>query len=124
MFPLPAWRPTLAAIACAFLAFLLVVQTVRIEGFKVWPLHVRGYKGKLADIEQRIALDKAAQAERERTATTTLRTEEQRAAAAATQRRKDIDDATAGIPDQAPSARQKARACVELRRQGKSPKGC
>lgn len=34
-----------------------------------------------------------------------------------TDNRKEVDDATRNIPDQATSARQRARACVELQRQ-------
>lgn len=37
--------------------------------------------------------------------------------AAAAARQKEIDNATASIPDQRPSARQRATACVELQRQ-------
>jgi uncharacterized protein HemX len=37
--------------------------------------------------------------------------------AAAAARQKEIDNATRNIPDQAPSARQRATACVELQRQ-------
>lgn len=33
-------------------------------------------------------------------------------------KRKELDDATADIPDQGLSARQRARVCAELRRQG------
>lgn len=113
-------RATIGAILLAFVAVLLLVQTVRIEGFKIWPFHVRGYKGQLEDIENRIARDKAAQAERERQADATLNGEVTRDAAASAERKKEIDDATNGIPDQATSARQRARACVELRRQDKA----
>lgn len=41
------------------------------------------------------------------------------AAAKITADRKEVDNATAQIPDQAPSARQRARACLELRRSGR-----
>lgn len=37
------------------------------------------------------------------------------------EKRKEIDNATANLPDQSPSARQRARGCAELRRQGR---GC
>ncbi|MFN3473584.1 MAG: hypothetical protein ACK4ZW_06010 [Blastomonas sp.] len=33
-------------------------------------------------------------------------------------KRKELDDAVANLPDQGPSARQRARICAELRRQG------
>lgn len=38
--------------------------------------------------------------------------------------RKEVDDAVKNIPDQGTSARQRARACLELRRQGKSSAAC
>lgn len=38
----------------AVLALLLVVQTVRIEGFKVWPVSIKGLKVKLADARAEI----------------------------------------------------------------------
>lgn len=40
-------RPSL--IAALFLASLLVVQTVRIEGFKLWPISINGLKAELRD---------------------------------------------------------------------------
>jgi hypothetical protein len=43
------------------------------------------------------------------------------AATPITETRKEIDNATANLPDQGLSARQRARACAELRRQGR---GC
>jgi hypothetical protein len=60
------------------------------------------------------------QAERERTADRNLGRARQVQEAAIITNRKEVDDATAPIPDQPPSARQRARACVELRRQGGS----
>jgi hypothetical protein len=36
----------------AALALLLVVQTVRIEGFKVWPIEVQGWKARALSAEQ------------------------------------------------------------------------
>lgn len=41
--------------------------------------------------------------------------------AAITEKRKEIENATANLPDQGLTARQRARACAELRRQGR---GC
>jgi hypothetical protein len=41
--------------------------------------------------------------------------------AAITEKRKEIDNATANLPDQGLTPRQRARACAELRRQGR---GC
>jgi uncharacterized protein HemX len=57
------------------------------------------------------------QAKRERKADANLQTAKSRDEAASQQRREEIDNATRNFPDQAPSARQRARACVELRRQ-------
>jgi uncharacterized protein HemX len=66
--------------------------------------------------EQKAALE---QAQRERKADANLQTQKSRDDAAAQQRQQEIDNATRNIPDQAPSARQRARACVELRREAK-----
>ncbi len=66
--------------------------------------------------EQKAALQ---QAQRERKADTNLNVQKGRDEAASQQRREEIDNATRNIPDQAPSARQRARVCVELRRQAK-----
>lgn len=57
------------------------------------------------------------QVKRERKADAKLQEQIGRDEAASQQRRKEIADATRNIPDQAPSARQRVRACVELRRQ-------
>jgi hypothetical protein len=38
----------------------LAVQTTRIEGFKVWPLHISGLKVQLADTKQQLADTKVA----------------------------------------------------------------
>lgn len=64
--------------------------------------------------EQKAQLE---QAKRERKADANLEKQKDRDAAASEQRKKEIDDATRNIPDQAPSARQRARACVELQRE-------
>lgn len=64
--------------------------------------------------EQKAAL---AQAKRERKADANLQIQKGRDDAASQQRQQEIDNATRNIPDQAPSARQRARGCVELRRQ-------
>jgi hypothetical protein len=53
----------------------------------------------------------------ERKADANLQTQVTRDDAAAQQRQQEITDATASIPDQRPSARQRAIACVELRRE-------
>lgn len=64
--------------------------------------------------EQKAALE---QARRERKADANLQSQKARDDAAAEQRREEIDNATRNIADQVPSARQRARACLELRRQ-------
>lgn len=60
------------------------------------------------------------QTKRERTADTNLELRKDVDEAAARLRQQEIDNATKNIPDQAPSARQRARACVELVRQAKA----
>ena len=63
-------------------------------------------------------------AKRQKTAETAADADAKTAAEAATpitEKRKEIDNATANLPDQGLSARQRARACAELRRQGR---GC
>jgi uncharacterized protein YlxW (UPF0749 family) len=57
------------------------------------------------------------QVKAERKADANLQTQVTRDDAAAQQRQQEITDATASIPDQRPSARQRAIACVELRRE-------
>jgi uncharacterized membrane protein YhiD involved in acid resistance len=66
--------------------------------------------------EQKAALE---QAQRERKADANLQTQKTRDDAATQQRQQEIDNATRNIPDQAPSARQRARVCLELQRQAK-----
>ena len=66
--------------------------------------------------EQKAALD---QARRERPADANLHQQSGRDDAASEQRKQEINDATRTIPDQRPSARQRAIACVELRREAK-----
>lgn len=73
-------------------------------------------KSVIRQHEQKAALE---QARRERKADANLQSQKARDDAAAEQRREEIDNATRNIPDQAPSARQRARACLELRRQAK-----
>lgn len=59
------------------------------------------------------------QAKRERKADQNLNTQQGRDEAASEQRKQEIENATRNIPDQAPSARQRAIACAELRREAK-----
>lgn len=68
----------------------------------------------------KIERDKLAQAAREREATTALVDRQRADEAAATNRQREIDNATRNIPDQAPSARQRSRVCIELRREAKT----
>ena len=64
------------------------------------------------------------QLKRERKADTNLNTQKEQDELSAQQRKKEIDDATKGIPDRAPSDRQRRIACVELMRQGNAPPDC
>lgn len=57
------------------------------------------------------------QVKRERKADTQLEQQKDTDAAAKAQRQQELDNATKGIPDRAPSARQRAIACSELRRE-------
>lgn len=66
--------------------------------------------------EQKAALQ---QAQRERKADANLQVQTGRDDAATKQRIEEINNATRTIPDQRPSARQRAIACVELRREAK-----
>jgi uncharacterized protein HemX len=59
------------------------------------------------------------QVKRERKADANLQVSKGRDDAAAQQRKQEIDNATRTIPDQRPSDRQRAIACVELRREAK-----
>ena len=100
--------------------------------FAGWRWHVgevndayeQGVTDQKAAQARQIVADKLEQARREKLATDALA----RAVATDTARiatnRKDVDDAARNIPDQAPSARQLVRACVELRRQGQNPPAC
>ena len=68
----------------------------------------------------KIERDKAAQMERERAADASLQARKADDIKAAALRRQEIDHATRNIPDQAPSPRQRARACLSLRAQAKA----
>lgn len=76
---------------------------------------------------ERAAAD-AAQRERERRADDRRRAELNAGHAADSAQQKEITDATKGLPDTRPTARQRARVCVELQRQdkaaGRSPRSC
>lgn len=66
------------------------------------------------------AIADAAQRANERAADVIFRDAQARERALTEQRRKEIDDATRNLPDQAPSDRQRVRACLELRRQAEA----
>jgi hypothetical protein len=82
--------------------------------------HNAGYAQAEIDQAARIAADKQAQTERERTADEALRRQQAKDSEAAQQRAQEIDDATRNIPDQAPSTRQRTRACLGLRAEAKT----
>ena len=119
------WPPRISLWQAVALALLLALawQTARIEGFSVFGIGPRGYKGQLADIRLDIERDKAAQREREAGAAIALHRAEMAAQAAAAERTKEMSDAIDKIPDQALSARQRAILCVELSRQAKANGG-
>lgn len=68
MIPLPprlaafAARVSLSGIAIAILAALLAVQTIRLEGFKVWPVSLAGWKPRAIAAETALDAAKAAYA--------------------------------------------------------------
>jgi hypothetical protein len=97
-------KPLLIGIG-ALLLILAIFAAVKIHDHNVIKQH-----------EQKAALE---QAQRERKADANLQTQKTRDDAATEQRQQEIDNATRNIPDQAPSARQRARVCLELQRQAK-----
>lgn len=107
--------PRLAAKLIAYVGVpLLIAGAIWLYG------HTRynaGYTQADTDQQARIAADRRAQTELERKADQGLRQEQTRDNAAAQQRQTEIDNATRNLPDQATSARQRTRACIELRRQ-------
>jgi predicted Holliday junction resolvase-like endonuclease len=102
---------TWARIAAGVLLLLLIVWLARCDAYR------DGVSAEQARQQEQIQKDAAAQRERERKADEKLREGEAQARQAAEQRTQEIDNATRDIPDQAPSARQRSRACIELRRQ-------
>lgn len=93
----------LAAVAIVIGAFMLGQCQGRSAERTAWEAKAAAIAAKAVKI-QRAADDlrrKAEQLDRDRI----------------TSNRKEVDDALSGIPDQAPTARQRARACLELRRQ-------
>lgn len=79
-------------------------------------------------IEKHGAREEAKQSKRERKADDNLNQQKRQDEQAAEERKREIDDATSNLPDQAPSARQRSRACIELQRQakaaGRNPPAC
>jgi hypothetical protein len=101
----PQFRKAAVIAAGLVLLALAIFAAVKIHDHRVVKQH-----------EQKAALQ---QAQRERKADANLQVQKGRDEAASQQRREEIDNATRNLPDQAPSARQRARVCVELRRQAK-----
>jgi hypothetical protein len=65
-----ATRFNIAAVSIAVLCVLLAIQTIRIEGFKLWPLSHTGLAERVADYEAaEKAAEKAYEAETTRRAT-------------------------------------------------------
>src|SRR4051812_40615199 len=58
-----------AIVAGSFLALLVAlgIQTARIEGFKIWPISVRGYKAANADLRKQLHDISTAKAEQRTT---------------------------------------------------------
>lgn len=78
------------------------------------------YRDGQANVWAQVQAAEAAQREREREATANLELAKRLDAEEAAARTKEIDDATVGIPDQSPSARQRTRACLQLRREAEA----
>ncbi len=78
------------------------------------------YRDGQANVWAQVQAAEAAQREREREATAKLELAKRLDAKEATARKAEIDDATRNLPDQALSARQRARVCIELRAQAKA----
>lgn len=74
--------------------------------------------------EKVVAEQQAALAELQRKADAALTAQRSNDWAKIEQSRKELEDVLTQIPDQTTSARQRTRACVELRRQGQEPASC
>lgn len=96
-----------AAVIAAGVVLLLIAifAVVKIHDHRVIANH---------DLKQQVKVE-----QHERQADANLQVQKGRDQAASDQRQQEIDNATKSIPDQAPSARQRARACLELQRQAK-----
>jgi sRNA-binding protein len=123
MFTIPAgllafaatwWRAAVGFVAAAPLFFLLG--------------QCDGRKSERSAWEAKIARNQVEAERKARAADEQRRAQQARDEKKIADNRKEVDDATAPIPDQAPSARQRARACLELRRQaaasGSPPPAC
>lgn len=64
-FALRHWLVVLLVVA-------LIIQTVRIEGFKVWPLSISGLKAELKDAREKLAAVAVAEKEQRTTTTRTI----------------------------------------------------
>lgn len=110
------WAPVIAKLGLAVLAALLIALIV-------WRIDARGYARGKADANRiwNAAVEKVV-AERIRTGIEAARRDDairRGGEAAINERRKEIDDANATLPDQGLTDRQRSRACAELRRQGR-----
>lgn len=56
----------------AALLIALIIQTVRIEGFKIWPLSIAGLKAELADAKAKVAANVQAAKQQRQTTTRTI----------------------------------------------------
>lgn len=65
-----AAKLTVEGIIIALLMAALLVQTFRIEGFRIWPIHVHGLREKLADSEAGRATDRSRYEQAQRDAKT------------------------------------------------------
>lgn len=115
---LPGWGAKLLGyVAVPLIAAGLLYLAVTAYGSARYDAGVAAEKA--AELARQQAAE-LAQRKREATATTNLGQQKARDVAASQDRQQEIDNATNALPDQAPSARQRTRACLELRRQAKA----
>ena len=81
------------------------------------------YRDGQANVWAQVEKAQAAQRQREIAATAKLEQARRLEALEASARQKELSDATANIPDQSLSARQRAILCVELQQQAKASGG-
>lgn len=113
-FGIPARFAKAAVIAALIIALLAALGTAKCA------YDHSIIKAHDADQQLQIERDKAAQTDRERQADTNLQNQREADQAAAGERQQEIDNATRDIPDAVPGPRQRARVCIELRRQAKA----